>query len=276
MDQSWLLSAVYGMLSGFTEFLPVSAEAHQRILFTLTGAQFSGAVQLMSRIGVLAALLISCRPRIEKLRRERRLAALAPKKRKRHPDAQSIADIRILSTAIFPVLLSLAAYLFFSRNEMQLWLVSALLIGNGIFLYVPQFLPRGNKGSRALSALDAILIGIGGGLGVVPGISRITGVLSISMIRGCDQTYALDLGLLLSIPALVVLMLLDAYILLISPAAISAALILSCVLSMLAAFAGAYFGIVLMRFLAVRIGHSGFAYYSWGAALFLFLLYLTI
>jgi hypothetical protein len=47
-------------------------------------------------------------------------------------------------------------------------------------------------------------------------------------------------------------------------------------LASLTAFVGSYLGITFIRFLAVKVGFSGFAYYSWGAALFAFILYLTI
>ena len=48
------------------------------------------------------------------------------------------------------------------------------------------------------------------------------------------------------------------------------------ILAGIAAFLGAYLSVILMRFLAVKIGFSGFSYYCWGAALFVFVLYLTI
>jgi undecaprenyl pyrophosphate phosphatase UppP len=48
------------------------------------------------------------------------------------------------------------------------------------------------------------------------------------------------------------------------------------VLSAVTAFGGAYLGIMLLRFLAVRRGYSAFAYYCWALALFIFALYLLI
>ena len=52
--------------------------------------------------------------------------------------------------------------------------------------------------------------------------------------------------------------------------------VFKCILSVLGAGCGSYFGIMLMRFLAVKVGFTGFAYYSWGAALFSFVMYLVV
>jgi undecaprenyl pyrophosphate phosphatase UppP len=58
--------------------------------------------------------------------------------------------------------------------------------------------------------------------------------------------------------------------------AITGAWILSGVLAMIVAAPIAYLCIMFLRFLSVKVGFSGFAYYSWGAAMFTLILYLTI
>jgi hypothetical protein len=44
----------------------------------------------------------------------------------------------------------------------------------------------------------------------------------------------------------------------------------------LGAFAGAHLSLRMMRSFSRRVGFSGFAYYCWGAALFAFIIYLSI
>jgi len=108
----------------------------------------------------------------------------------------------------------------------------------------------------------------------VPGISRVGAVTSAGIAQGADREQALRWSLLLSIPALVVLLAMDVYS--IMTVGLGAVAILQTVLAAVAAFGGAYVGIRMMRFMAVRAGFSGFAYYCWGAALFTLLMYLTV
>ena len=51
-------------------------------------------------------------------------------------------------------------------------------------------------------------------------------------------------------------------------------MVLGMFLAACAAFCGGYLAIIFIRFLTEHSGYSGFAYYSWGAALFCLALFL--
>ena len=277
MEWSWLQSLVYGLTSGVCEFLPVSADAHRALLSYLTGSGKEELVfRLICHVCILLALLLSCRPQLEKLRRERKIASVSGKRRKRQPDVKTVLDIRVLKTALLPLLLSVVFYLPARNLLNDLWLLVLILVANGIILFLPQLFPRGNKDSRSMSAVDSMLMGLGHGVGVIPGISGIGTAVSLGKIRGLDRQYAVDMCLLLSIPALLALIVFDVYSIVSLGAAISFGQIVPYFLAGATAFFGAYMCVILMRFLAVKIGFSGFSYYCWGAALFVFVLYLTI
>lgn len=277
MDWNWIHSLFYGLISGFTEFLPISPDAHRHLFAELTGVgQGHLPHRLFSHIGGLLALLLVCKPQIDKLLRERRIATLPVKRRKRQPDVKSLAEIRFLRTAGWMLLLSIPGFVMISRFGQPLWLVAVLLLLNGVILYVPQFLPGGNKEALSLSAADSLLTGVAGALGRFPGISGIGTAMSALKIRGADWQYALQMCLLLSVPAFLIAMGCDVYGMVLAGAGISFGYILHYLLTTLSAFAGAYFGIIFMRFLAVKAGFSGFAYYCWGMALFSIFLYLMI
>ncbi len=276
MELNWLQSLLYGAVSGFAEFLPISAEAHRRLLLLLMGSARNPLLELMVHLGSLFALALSCWPQLSKLQRERRIAGVPARHRRRQPDGRALKDLRLLRTAVFPLLIGLLLRLWTQAWGEKLWLMAIFLGINGVLLYLQPYIPSGNKDSQTVSGLDGLCLGLGSVLGVVPGISRITGMTTAGQLRGGGRSYILDMGLLLSIPALTVLCLFDIVGLFAAGAALSGLLILSCLLAAAAAFVGAYFGIVFIRFLAVKVGFSGFAFYSWGMALFAFILYLMI
>ena len=276
MGLNWLQSLIYGLISGFTEFLPISSDGHRIIFLELIGAADSASLRLSSRIGALLALIFLCAPMIAKLNRERKIASITEKRRKRQPDMRSVMDLRVLKTAVFPVILGTCLCAMLSAQGSKLWLLAILLFANGCVMYFPQFYPHANKDSLSLTSADSVLIGIGAGIGSISGLSSVGVAASIGSVRGADRRYILDIILILCVPALLILILLDFFAALGAVAGLTFLGLICCITAALMSFIGAYFGIYMMRFIAVRVGYSGFAFYSWGLALLTFILYLTI
>lgn len=277
MDIGWLESLLYGLLSGFTEFVPVSAQGHGAVLRRMFGVEDLYCTDLFVHLASLLALVMVLRPQLHRLRREQRLARTPKRYRKRQQDQAARMDLRLLKTAAVPMLLCFLAYPVTSGlGDNFLWL-AVFFIFNGAILYFPRLLPSGNKDARMLTPLDGVLLGIVSGLGIFPGISRLGACASVAQARGTDRQYALDIGLLLGIPALIALSVIDVlWIILAGTAGITLILVLKSLLAAAAAYIGTYLGIIFVRFLAVKVGFSPFAYYAWGAALFVFILFLMI
>lgn len=273
-----LQSLIFGLISGFAEFLPISSDAHMILLGRLFGYNLvDSGMRLSVHLGVAAALVLSCIPQISRIVRENRIASTPPRRRKRQPDTTCLLDWRVLKSSTFIMLLGFLAYPWVGDQGQRLWILGIGLILNGIFLYFPQFMPGANKDARMISRADSLSIGLAGALGVLPGISRVGAISSAGLLRGCQKEYALHLTLLLSIPALFVLLLIDiAQLIAFGIPGFSFVTFLCMTFSCVMSFLGGYFGIRLMRFLSVKTGFSAFAYYSWGAALFAFILYLAI
>lgn len=272
----WLKTIIYGLISGLTEFFPVSLGTHQTILSILFGLQDDTPLQqLLIRIACLLALLICCRRDFGKLRRENRIAKIPARRRTRPADQKSIMTVRLVKVAVIPLLIGM---LFYGRASVladKLYILAILTALNGFVLFVPLLSKTGNKDSRNMSPMDALLIGLGGALGAVPGISSIGAMLSVASVRGVEKGYALSFGLLLSIPAMLAALVFDAMALRTGVEAISALVLVQYLLTMAASFLGAWMAISAMRSLAAKTGISGFSYYCWGAALFTLILYLT-
>lgn len=277
MNMEWFESVLFGLVSGLTEFLPVSAQAHQTLMLKLFGASDSPLLRLLIHGTILLALYQSCAEQIGHLLREQKLIRVPPRRRRRQPDMVKILDMRLLRTAAVMLVLGFLAYPMLSAWGTDLHIIAPMLVLNGLILYIPMHMANGNKDARSMSQLDAVLLGLSGACAVVPGISRVGAVASAAVARGADKEHALRWSLLLSIPALLCLMGFDVYgIITGGLGALSLPVVLQMLLSAAAAFGGAYGGIRMMRFMAFRVGFSGFSYYCWGAALFSFIMYLTV
>ncbi len=277
MEPNWLQSLLYGVISGFAEFLPVSAEAHRILFQEITGiGQQAALYRLVAQTAAMLALLLACYPKIAKMRRERKLAAIPRKLRKRQLDGRLLLDLRLFRWGFFSALILAASYPVLREFVPGMWLITALMFLNGLLIYLPDRFPQGNKDSRSFSALDGMILGLCSTLTLIPGISGIGCATTYGKLRGADGSYILDIALLLAIPVIAVMVVINGYFALSLGLAFSAILILKCIVCAAAAFIGAYYGIVLMRFLAVKVGFSGFAYYCWGVALFSFILYLML
>lgn len=272
MTLNWLECLIYGILSGFAEFLPVSAPAHQAVYLKLLGQQDHPALRLGAYTGALAAVLIFSWKLLARIRKEQRIARIPKSRRRRQPDAAVLIQGRVLRTATVCLLVPFLFYRSVSVFPQRLWILGLTAAINGIVLYVPQFLPGANKTALSLSPLDAALVGFGAGLGVIPGISRVGMSLAVAQVRGTDRSYAVELALALSVPALAVLTGITAFSAV--SAGITGGAFLGWLLSSLGSFGASCLTVMLIRFLSVRMGFGGFAYYCWGFALFTWILYL--
>lgn len=268
----------YGLISGLAEFLPVSQSAQGYLLEELTSLDTRHPLMLLLiHAAALAVVLIQCRHRIGHMRRELHLDSQPPGRRKRQPDRMTVLDGKITIFASIPAVILLAFSDVAYRKSSNLLFVSIVLILHGILLYVPQFCPGANRDSRHMSRLEALGLGLCAGAGVVPGVSRMGAFLSVGLLRCCDRKYILDIAFLAAVPALVMLIILDAISLVVLGfATISGTMVLCSFLAGAAAFGGAWLAMVIMRFLNAGANYGGFAYYSWGLGLFSFILYLMV
>ena len=265
---------MYGFISGITEFLPVSAEAHRMFFIRIFGMTPEPPIlRLCVRLFSMLGLLLACYNTLMRLRREHKLSQIPVRRRRRKPDSAVLLHRKMMIATAVPLVLGLLFTVVFKNLFNVLWLQGAMLILNGMFLYLPQFMLRGNKDARAMSGFDSMLIGLSGALSVFPGFSRMATMVSVARMRGADKRFAVELALLLCIPALMCLSLIDFFS---SISVQGAPGLMSCVLASLASFIGGFLGVHIIRYFGRRPGFTAFAYYSWGAALLALILYLAI
>lgn len=276
MPENILYNLFYALVSGFTEFFGVDAPAHQRMFELLTGREQTDAVLALAlRFGLLLSLLVSCWPRLRRLNREQSYSSRS-RRLKRQTDPIAHLDLKLLRTAALPACVSVLFYAKGAQLVSGFLPLALVLLLNAAVLFVPRVINAGNKDGRSVSRIDGILIGCSSFLSAVPGFSRVGAMLTAGAVGGLDRGYALDMALLLSIPVLVGLLVFDVIAVIAAKAAITLTAIAFYLLYAAVAFLGGWVSIVLMRYLSLKIGFTGFAYYSLGLALFSLIFYLVI
>lgn len=277
MSLNLLESLLYGLVSGLSEILPVSGTAHRQLMLQLLGESGEqGLLRLMIHIGILAALYYSCQNHILRMIRARKLARIPKRKRRRPLDVRSLMDLSLLKTMAVPVILALLVYNRAFGLASRRILMSILLFINGIILYVPQFLPGSNRDSRTLSRVEGICMGLGGAISVIPGFSATGLIASVGNVCGVDKAYGLSMTLLLDMILIAGQLIYD--VLAIASAGLAGITflaVLGYIIAGIAAFAGAYVSIRILRALLKEHTLGVFAFYCWGLSLLTFILYLS-
>ena len=277
MELSWLQSLILGLISGITEILPVSAQAHRLLLLKLFGINAEHPVfRLTIHICTALALYFCCRVHIIRMLRAVRLSKVPKKRRKRPLDMEGLSDFNLLRTTLIPVILGLALYTKTAPLADSAIAVSVLLLVNGIVLYIPQYLPGSNKESSAMTRIDGLIMGLGGAAATLPGISCLGTSVSIASVRGMDLKKALNLALLMCVPVNLGLAAFDLVALLGGGAgSLSLVALVGAVLAGITAFLGVILGIRLLNKIVEAVGYSVFGFYCWGAAMLTFILFLA-
>lgn len=278
MNHNLLLYILYGLVSGFSEFTPLSSSAHQALFPMILNFDSTWPLlRFFVHAGALGALVFLDWQRLNHLYQEVKTVSLPVRHRKRPADMDAVLDMRLIMMATLPMLIGGICSAFIAKSSINLFLLSVFLICGAVLIYIPDYIPGGNRKTREMSPLDGLLLGLCAASSVIPGISAIGLMLSVCMLRKCDRGYVLDIALLAYGVMIAAMTLIDLIACLFTGfAGFSFLGVLGCLLASAAAFGGSVGAILMMRFLAVKTGFSGFAFYGWGLGLFSLILYLMV
>ena len=265
-----LQSILYGFLSGLCEFMPASSRAHQLIMLKLFGCHDDPVMNFFVHTAVLVALYFGARNLFDAFIRDRNIRI----NRRRSASANKDYVYPFVRTASIALLISFIILTYVCGEDFSLLSVSIFCLVNSIILFVPTRLIQSNKSAQHMTVLDSALIGIFGALSAFPGISRVGAANAYAIGRGASRQHACNWVLLISFPAIALLILLDIIGMFTGALPLTFLSVLGYILAAGFAYAGAYVGISFMKFLAARVGFDAFSYYSLGMALFTFVLYL--
>ena len=259
---------LYGLVSGITEILPISSSGHQAVFRKILGdSEHLDMCNLFVHIGILLALMYSCKPLWDRMR-----AAGT----RRSGKSAAANDRRIVKDATVPFVIVSLALIFLNSGRLSLLWVAALFVLNGVILFLPTCIATGNKDSRSMSVFDGILIGLFGALSVFPGLSRIGTMTSVISVRGAERNHGIVWAIALSIPALLLLIIGDIYFAITQGVSFYFSYFFHYLISFIGAFIGCCIAVRVVRRLTRMIGLSFFSYYCWGMAILTFALFLMI
>lgn len=195
----FLTAIVLGVVQGATEFLPISSNAHLRVVSELFGWGDPGAAfTAVTQLGTETAVLLYFRRDIARIVRAwtRSLTTIDAR---RDPDAR-LGWFVIVGTLPIAVLgLSFQSLIEGGLRDLRI-VAGALLV----FSVVLAWSDRRARNERTLDTLtgrDALLLGLWQALALIPGVSRSGGTIAGGLLLGLTRASAARYSFLLAIPA---------------------------------------------------------------------------
>ena len=278
MELNWLQSILFGLVSGVADIIPVSGQAHRLLLLKFFGVnQMPNLLALVLHLSVAAALYLSSQGQFVRMNRARALARIPKKKRKRPLDTRSMMDWSLIKTMLVPTVIGLLLNSRVRGWSVNMFLIAGMLFVNGLILYIPQFLPTSNRDSRTLTRLEGVLMGLGAGASVLPGISTVGIMVSIASVCGIERLYGLNMTFIVKLFFLIGLVVYDVLAIITDGlGGLTVMLLAQYLFTGLLSFGASMFAIRLLRRLAPEHGFHTFGVYCWGLALFTFILNLVV
>jgi len=194
-------AVVLGLVQGLTEFIPVSSTAHLEIVPVLLGWGDPGAAaSAVIQFGTwIAALIYFARDII-------RLTAgffRGLMTRRLFDDTDSREAWLVIIGTIPIMILGLLLKKHIESTFRGLWIVTTMVIVVAILLELAELYARRQqlRSFERLNLMDAIAIGLGQCLALIPGSSRSGSTIMAALFRGIDRPTAARYSFLLSIPA---------------------------------------------------------------------------
>ena len=264
---TYFTAFLLGLIQGVAEFLPISSSGHLSLFQTFFGLEEAGLFfDVLLHLGTLIAIFVYYWKDIVGLVKEfiRIVACLFSKEKRAtmgrlSPKGRMILMIIVATLPLFIILPIKDKVEGLYTNTI---FVGVALIVTGCILFFSDRMARGKKTAKSATMLDALLVGVGQAIAVVPGLSRSGTTISAGMMRGFSRKFAVRFSFLLSIPAV-----LGANILSIGEAVsagIDASLLPAYIAGTVVAAVSGYFAIRLVNLLADKGKFGNFAYYCWG------------
>lgn len=264
---SYLNAILLGLIQGLAEFLPISSSGHLAIFqtfFNIEGADmfFDVLLHFGTLVAVFAAfwkdivgIVTDFFSLFKKDQTQAEIKAARPNRRM----------ILLIIVATLPLFLVLPI-----KDKLEGLYNSTLFVGfalivTGLILFFSDRVQKGRKNENTATLVDALVVGVGQAIAVVPGLSRSGTTISAGLVRKFDREFAIRFSFLLSIPAVLganLLSLIDAF-----KEGIDWSLMPKYLVGIIVAMISGYGAIRLLKYITQKSKFGFFAYYCWGIGL---------
>ena len=196
----YLKYLIYGLIQGFTEFLPISSTAHLKVLSEFFGVEDPGSsISAILQLGSVLAILFYFRNDI--------FIFLNRNQKNNKKASKNLRLIKSITIGtIFFLLLGGIAKIFipnfsesFLRTNLSIATISVLM---SFLMLVADKAREKEINLINHNLLDSCKIGLGQALAIIPGVSRSGITISIALLLGWEKKDATKFSFLLGLPAI--------------------------------------------------------------------------
>ena len=188
----------YGIIQGFTEFLPISSSAHLKVFSEFFGLQDPGSsISAIVQIGSVLAIFVYFRKDIRSLK----LVNFKNNYLYKNKIFKSIliGSICIIMLGGFIKFIIPHFYESYLRSNLLIGIISIL---TALLMYLSQLARTKDISLINHSYLNSFFIGLGQAFAIIPGVSRSGITISIALLLGWKRVDAAKFSFLLGIPAI--------------------------------------------------------------------------
>jgi undecaprenyl-diphosphatase len=181
------------LVQGLTEFLPISSSGHLILAPALLGWTDQGlGFDIAVHLGTLMAVVVYFRRDLAAMARSLRVAG--------SPDGRLAWQLVVASVPLG--LAGLLASDLVATGLRSPFVIAAASAGFGLLLYLVDRMWRGRRSERDLHLAEAVMIGCGQALALIPGTSRSGITMTVALALGLSREAAGRFSFLLAIPAI--------------------------------------------------------------------------
>ena len=263
--------AFYGIVQGFTEFLPVSSSGHLAILKNIFGLEFDDAIlfTLILHLGSLAAVFIVYFKDIKNMFfgffNIMKKIFKGKFSYKTAPAGERL--VILLLAATIPLVPGAILDKQIEVLSGYTKIIGVFLVINAVILFFSDMIAPGDVTEKTALPKNALFVGLCQLIAVVPGISRSGATITGGLLNNFNRQFAVKFSFLMSIPAILGASVIKFADFAKSKPEVTGFMVGSCVTGFAFAFFSALCAIVLLNIIARKKNFMAFSVYCFAGGL---------